>query len=86
MRGSRVGGLGIRTPQPLQNLKAIGFLRNTGPGFLQNHKATQQAFNVGPPSAHLDWWWLDFSYIAGCIMNSGTGPHQEVNKTPLPSV
>ena len=38
---------------PLENHKAIGllmnFLRNTGPDPLENHKATQPAFDVGIP-------------------------------------
>ena len=40
---------GIRTT--LKNHKNIGFLSNTGPDPLKNHKATKPAFNVGPPSA-----------------------------------
>ena len=35
----------------LENLKVIGFLENTGLDPLQNHKAAQPAFNVGPSSA-----------------------------------
>ena len=35
-------GLGVRTTR-LENHKAIGFLRNTGPEFLENHKATMGA-------------------------------------------
>ena len=35
-------------PPPLENYKNIGFLSNTGPDPLKNHKATKQAFNVGP--------------------------------------
>ena len=31
--------------------KNIGFLSNTGPDPLKNHKATNPAFNVGPSSA-----------------------------------
>ena len=34
----------------LENRKAIGFLSNTGPDPLENHKATKPAFNVGPSS------------------------------------
>ena len=45
------GGLGAPTPLP-ENLKAIGFLKNSGPDPLENHKATQLAFNVGPSPAH----------------------------------
>ena len=42
------GGQGSRPPPPLKN---IGFLSNSGPYPLKNHKASKQAFNVGPPSA-----------------------------------
>ena len=35
----------------LKNHKNIGFLSNTGPDPLKNHKATKPAFNVGPSSA-----------------------------------
>ena len=31
---------------PLENHKAIGFLSNTGPDPIKNHKATKPAFNV----------------------------------------
>ena len=43
------GGQGVQTP--LKNHKKIGFLSNTGPDLLKNHKATKPAFNVGPLSA-----------------------------------
>ena len=36
---------------PLKNHKNIGFLSNTGPDSMKNHKATKPAFKVGPPSA-----------------------------------
>ena len=37
---------------PLENHKKnIGFLSNTGPDPLKNHKATRPAFNVGLSSA-----------------------------------
>ena len=36
---------------PLENHKNIGFLSNTGPDPLKNHKATKPAFNVGLSSA-----------------------------------
>ena len=36
----------------LKNHKNIGFLSNTGPDPLKNHKATKPAFNAGPPLAH----------------------------------
>ena len=53
MCGSR-GDTGVRTlpPEKLQN---IGFLSNTGPDPLKNHKATKPAFNVGPSSASFEW-------------------------------
>ena len=46
------GGAGGLDPPPLKIHKNIGFLRNTGPDPIENHKATKSAFNVGPPSAH----------------------------------
>ena len=42
------GGRGVRTP--LKNHKSIGFLSNSGPDPLENHKITMPAFNVGPLS------------------------------------
>ena len=42
------GVQGSRTPPPSENHKNIGFLSNTGPDRLKNHKATQSAFIVGP--------------------------------------
>ena len=46
MGGSRGGG-GAGGPDPtLKNHKNIGFLSNTGPDPLKNHKATKPAFNV----------------------------------------
>ena len=36
----------------MKNHKAIGFLSNTGPDPLKNHKATKPAFSVGPSSVH----------------------------------
>ena len=44
------GGTGGPDP-PLKNHKNIGFLSNTGPDPLKNHKATKPAFNVGSSSA-----------------------------------
>ena len=38
-------------PPPLKNYKHIGFLSNTGPDPMKNHKATKPAFNVRPSSA-----------------------------------
>ena len=45
MRGSREEGQGPPPPEKLQN---IGFLSNTGPVPLKNHKATNPAYNDGP--------------------------------------
>ena len=42
-------GQGVRAP--LGNHKVIGFLSNSVPDLLENHKATKPAFNVGPLSA-----------------------------------
>ena len=47
--GSRGGGQGVQTP--LKNNKNTGFLRNTGPDPLKNHKATKPAFKFGALSA-----------------------------------
>ena len=44
-------GTGGQNPIPLQNHKNIGFLNNTGPDLLKNHRATKPAVNVGPSSA-----------------------------------
>ena len=41
MRGSRGGGGHRGSGPPSENHKAIGFLSNTGPGRLKNHKATK---------------------------------------------
>ena len=45
------GGQGVLTPTE-KSQKNIGFLSNTGPDPLKNHKATKPAFNVGPSSHH----------------------------------
>ena len=45
------GGGGRGSGSPLENHKNIGFLSNTCPDPLKNHKATKPAFNVGPSSA-----------------------------------
>ena len=47
------GGELVRTPLPphAENHKNIGYLCNTGPDPLKNHKATKPAFNVRPSSA-----------------------------------
>ena len=42
-------GQGVQTS--LKNHKKLGFLSNTGPDLLKNHKATKPAFNVVPLSA-----------------------------------
>ena len=45
----------FRTSSIIINLACAdpeGFLSNTGPDPLKNHKATKPAFNVGPSSAH----------------------------------
>ena len=46
-----VGGGVPDPPPPLKNHKIIGFLSNTCPDLLKNHKATKPAFNVGPSTA-----------------------------------
>ena len=47
MCGSRGGGTG-GPDHPLKNHKNIGFLSNTGPDPLKNHKAAKPAFTYGP--------------------------------------
>ena len=48
-------GVGDRgSGPPLKYHKNIGFLSNTGPDPLENHKTTKPAFNVWPSSA-LKW-------------------------------
>ena len=43
---------GAGTPPPhLENHKGIGFLSNTSPDPLENHKATKPALNVWPSLA-----------------------------------
>ena len=49
-RGGGGGGGGDRRIGPPENHKNIGFLSNTCPKSLKNHKATPPAFNVGPSS------------------------------------
>ena len=50
MGGSRGGGgQGVRTTS--EKSHKIGFLSNTGPDPLKNHKATKPAFNVGQSSS-----------------------------------
>ena len=44
------GNRGSRPPPP-ENYENVGFLSNTGPDPLNNHKATKPAFNVGPSTA-----------------------------------
>ena len=53
MGGSRGEGGGAGGPDPplLKNHKNVGFLSNTGPDPLKNHKATKPEFNVGRSSA-----------------------------------
>ena len=51
MHESRGEDTGSGTPLPLKNYKNIGFLSNTGPDPLKNHKATKPAFNVRATSA-----------------------------------
>ena len=50
MPGSRGEDRGSGTS--LKNHKNIGFLSNIVPDSLENHKATEPAFNVRPSSAH----------------------------------
>ena len=50
--GSKERGKGSPDPPPpLKNQKRIGFLSNTGPDPLKNHKVSKLTFNVGQSSA-----------------------------------
>ena len=88
MGESRGGGRGYRgCGPPLKNHKYIGFLSNTGPNLLKNHKATKPEFNIGqssarqtpfkwrfaggPMMAHLKWYLAPIS------------PHQSTIKKSL---
>ena len=51
MPGSRGVGQGGQDPLPRKNHKNIGFLSNTCPDPLKNHKADKPAFNFGPSLA-----------------------------------
>ena len=51
IEGAGAGAGGADHPPPRENHGNIGFLSNTGPEPLENHKATKPAFNVGPPLA-----------------------------------
>ena len=54
MRGSRVGTGG---PPPFLENTDVGFLINTGPDPMENHKATFQFWaTIGPPAKR---WWAD---------------------------
>ena len=44
------GGPDSAPPNPRENQTAIGFLSNTAPEHVENHKATKPAFNNGPLS------------------------------------
>ena len=46
-----MGGGGRGSGLPLKNHKDIGFISNSGPDPLKNHKATKPVFNVGQSSA-----------------------------------
>ena len=58
MGGSRGGG-GGETGGPDTKYTKIGFLSNTGPDPLKNHKATKPAFKVGPswPASETQFKW-----------------------------
>ena len=48
----------------LENHKAIGFLINTGPDPMENHKATKPAFNVVKWRT-FHWWAKDGPAFSG---------------------
>ena len=83
MLGSREGGggrgQGVRTiPPPVKNHGNIGFLSNTGPEPLENHKATKPAFNVGPPLVRQRG---PLSVVFGSSLPSSTKKHCQMCTT-----
>ena len=84
MRGSRGGDRGSRSP--LESHKNIGFLINTVPDPLKNHKATKPAFNLGPSPAcqrnailmAFCWWASDVPLfvVFGSFLPSSTKKRQ----------
>ena len=63
--------------EPLKNHKAIGFISNAGPDFLEKHKATKPAFNVWSSSAcqrnaiYMAFrWWADEGPLLGIFGSS----------------
>ena len=88
-----VGGLGVWTPPPLlKNHKNIGFLSNTGPGPMKNHKAACKASIqcwaiIGTPvKCHLNGillvgrWWPAYSGI-GFFLPSWTKTNKQKTLT-----
>ena len=51
MRGSSGGSKVFQTHPTPEKLQNYGFISNTCPDPLKNHKATKPAFNIGPSSA-----------------------------------
>ena len=80
------------TPEKSQN---IGFLSNTGPDPLKNHKATKPAFQfwalIGTPAKrHLNgvslagrWWPADSGIFFGLNPLSPLKKHKKIIKTPV---
>ena len=64
-----IGKFRVPPSPPLEHHIAIGFLSNTSPDTLENHKATKPAFNVGPSSAAsktpFKWCFAGGSSMAG---------------------
>ena len=63
------GGAGARGPDPrLKNHKGFGFLSNTSPDPLKNHKATKPAFNVGNGHWPASKTPLKWRFVAGLMI------------------
>ena len=75
MGGSRGGDRGSGFPEKSQN---IGYLSNTGPDPLKNHKATKPAFNVVPSV------FPEKSQNIGYFSNSGPD-HLKNHKATMPA-
>ena len=55
---------GDRGPDPPEKSQNIGFLSNTGPDPLKNHKATKPEFNVGSSARQRNVIYMPFRWRA----------------------
>ena len=71
MGGSREGGQGVRTPAR-KNHKNIGFLNNTGPDSLKNHKSYQASIQnlANWPTSETQWSFVGVPIMASVLGSS----------------